>query len=114
MEIAEHVLSWLRQEERWLLVIDNLDDINVLSTSNLDLTNVVATLISQTGPQQHTLITTINPNSGIPADGLEVPVLDPADAVNLLFTLSKIAITGSSSESKQAYQIGIRISAYSN
>ena len=106
IEIAEHVLSWLRQEEKWLLVIDNLDDINVLSTSNLGHTNVVATLVPQTGPQQHTLITTRNPNSGgIPADGLEVPVLDPTNAIDLLSTLSKIAIAASSSESKQAYQI---------
>lgn len=88
MEITKHVLSWLRREEIWSLAIDNPNDINVLSTSNLGLTNVVARLVSQTGPQQHTLITTRNPNSGaIPADGLEVPVLDPADAVDLLLTL---------------------------
>ena len=95
VEIAEGVLSWLRQEQSWLLVIDNLDDINI-----------AAGFLPQTGPHQHTLITTRNPNSaGIPAEGLEVPLLDPTDSVDLLSTLSNIAIIANSSESEQAYQI---------
>ena len=103
VEIAEGVLSWLRQEQSWLLVIDNLDDINV-----------VAGFLPQNGPHQHTLITTRNPNSaGIPAEGLEVPLLDPADSIDLLSTLSNIAIIANSPESEQADQIvrGIRIFA---
>ena len=83
VQIAEGVLSWLKQEQSWLLVIDNLDDINV-----------AAGFLPQTGPHQHTLITTRNPNStGIPAEGLEVPLFDKAGSVDLLSTLSKIALS---------------------
>jgi hypothetical protein len=41
IEIADHVLSWLRGNQNWLLVIDNLDDINILSTRNLGVQNIV-------------------------------------------------------------------------
>ena len=52
------------------------------------------------------LITTRNPNSdGIPAEGLEVPLLDPAESVHLLCTLSNIAMISNSSQSTQANQI---------
>jgi tetratricopeptide (TPR) repeat protein len=96
VEIVEGVLSWLRQTQSWLLVIDNLDDINV-----------AAGFLPQNGPHQHTLITTRNPNSaGIPAEGLEVPLLDPADSIELLSTLSNITIVeNSQAESVQADQI---------
>ena len=89
------MLSWLRQEQSWLLVIDNLDDINVATG-----------FLPQNGPQKHTLITTRNPNSaGIPAEGLEVPLLDATDSIDLLCTLSNIAIIANSPESEQADQI---------
>ena len=92
VEIAEGVLSWLRKEQSWLLVIDNLDDINVATG-----------FLPQNGPQKHTLITTRNPNSaGIPAEGLEVPLLDAADSIDLLCTLSKIVIIPNSPENVQA------------
>ena len=52
VEIAEGVLSWLRQEQSWLIVIDNLDDIDVATG-----------FLPQNGPHKHTLITTRNPNS---------------------------------------------------
>src|SRR5437879_3420947 len=41
IEIADRVLSWLRQDQNWLLVIDNLDDINILSTRNLGVLNII-------------------------------------------------------------------------
>jgi tetratricopeptide (TPR) repeat protein len=92
IELAEGVLTWLRQKQSWLLVIDNLDDINV-----------AAGFLPENGEHQHTLITTRNPNStGIPAEGLEVPLLDPADSVDLLSTLSNIS---NSSQSTQANRI---------
>jgi len=95
VEIAERVLLWLRQEKHWLLVIDNVDDINVM-----------AQLLPQNGPHQHTLITTRDPNSaGIPAEGIEVPLFDPAESVELLCTLSMIDNITCSSESVQAAQI---------
>ena len=94
-ELAEAVLSWLRQERSWLLVIDNLDDITV-----------VKGLLPHIGPHQHTLITTRNPNSaGIPAEGMEVPLFDPMEAIDLLSTLSKITVTENSGELEQANRI---------
>jgi hypothetical protein len=56
IEIADRVLSWLRENQSWLLVIDNLDDINILSTRNLGVKNTVQILLPQCGLQQHTLI----------------------------------------------------------
>jgi hypothetical protein len=95
VEIAEYVLSWLKREKSWLVVIDNLDNINVVDG-----------FLPETGLHQHTLITTRNPNSaGIPAEGLEVPLLDPEDAVDLLSILSNITIAPNSPESQQAGQI---------
>ena len=97
IEVAEKVLIWLRQEESWLLVIDNLDDIDV-----------IVGFLPENGPQNHTLITTRNPNSdGIPAEGLEVPLLNVLDSIDLLSTLSHIEISTESetAESLQTRQI---------
>ena len=95
IDLAEGVLSWLRRERSWLIVIDNLDDITIASG-----------FLPQTGPLQHTLITTRNPNAaGIPAEGLEVPLPDTTDSVELLCTLSNIAIITNSLESEQATHI---------
>jgi hypothetical protein len=95
VEIAEGVLSWLQQEQSWLLVIDNLDDIDIASG-----------FLPQTGPHQHILITTRNSNStGIPAEGMELPLLDATDSVDLLSTLSNITVMANSTESGQAAQI---------
>ena len=106
VETAEAVLSWLSQERNWLLVIDNLDDINVVSRNNLDDVNVVQKFLPPTGPHQHTLITTRNPHAvGIPAEGMEVPLLDREESIDLLSTLSKITIIPDSPESEQANQI---------
>ena len=92
VEAAEDLLHWLSQERSWLIVIDNLDDIDV-----------VTGFLPQNGPNKHTLITSRNPNAGgIPAEGLEVPLLDPADSINLLSILSNIDIVVNSSESAQA------------
>ena len=95
VDIVEGVLNWLRREQSWLLVIDNLDDIKV-----------VAGFLPQTGPHQHTLITTRNPNStGIPAQGLEVPLLNTTESIDLLYALSNITITTNSPEREQAERI---------
>ena len=95
VEIAEGVLSWLRQRQSWLLVIDNLDDINVATG-----------FLPENGPQKHTLITTRNPNSaGIPAEGLEVPLLDAMDSIDLLCTLSKVVNIANSPENIHAARI---------
>jgi tetratricopeptide (TPR) repeat protein len=94
-EIAEAVLLWLRQQQSWLLVIDNLDDITVAGR-----------FLPENGPQKHTLITTRDPNtSGIPAEPFEISLLDPEDAVELLSTLSNIPILPNSTELEEANKI---------
>ena len=94
-EIARAVLVWLRQTGRWLLVIDNLDDITVVDN-----------LLPENGPGEHTLISTRNPNSaGIPATGVEVPLLDHDDAVALLSTLSGLPVAPGSPEESQVNEI---------
>lgn len=94
-EIAKSVLSWLRQQQSWLLIIDNLDDIQVANG-----------LLPENGPQKHTIITTRNPNAeGIPAEPLEVPLLDVDSSILLLSTLSKITVQPNSPEESQAAEI---------
>jgi Cdc6-like AAA superfamily ATPase len=81
IEIAKDVLRWLRQESSWLIIIDNLDVIEIIDG-----------FMPQNGPGKHTIITTRNPNAeGIPAQGLEVPLLDHNNAVELLWKLSMVA-----------------------
>lgn len=79
-QAARAVLAWLRQEDEWLIVLDNLDDITIANG-----------LLPETGPRKHLLITTRNPNTdGIPAEGLEVSLLSLDDAQRLLIRLSKV------------------------
>ena len=93
--IAEAVLSWLKREQNWLIIIDNLDDIKIANG-----------LLPESGPEKHTLITTRNPRTiGIPAEPLEVPLLSPQDSVDLLSALSNIAVQPNSDEEKQACKI---------
>src|ERR1700737_4895147 len=80
VEVAKAVLSWMQQEESWLLVIDNLDDISVADG-----------YLPQIRKGGHTLITTRNPESwNIPAEGIEIPVLGEDAAIELLCIRSKI------------------------
>ena len=89
VEVAERVISWLEQEEGWLLVVDNLNNIKVLSmgqNSNLKLL-----LLPSTGDLQHTLITTRNPHYGdIPAQGMEICKYDRDASIQLLYKSSRI------------------------
>ena len=96
IEIASEVILWLRDQQSWLLVIDNLDDIKVANG-----------LLPENGcRQQHTIITTRNPNTmGIPAEPLEVPLLDADDCIDLLSNLSKIVAHPNSIERRQAAEI---------
>jgi len=78
--VAKFVLSWLRQQKNWLIVFDNLDDITI-----------VKHYLPKRGPDQHTLISTRNPNAdGIPARGLEVPLLEVEESIQMLCHLSKM------------------------
>ena len=104
--VAEQVISWLNRTQNWLLVIDNLDNINVLSTHNLGGQNIISTLLPQSGPGHHTLITTRNPSAEhIPAQGEEVPLFDECESIDLLSSLSDIPLPPNSPETKFALQI---------
>ena len=52
-EIAERVLNWLYKSKDWLLILDNLDDINIAD-------GYIPRLRAGGG---HVLITTRNPNN---------------------------------------------------
>lgn len=94
-EIVKAVQAWLRRQRRWLLVVDNLDDIQIAKNS-----------LPENGPGEHTLITTRNAfSSGVPAEPLEVPLLDKEDSIELLSNLSNIAISPGSLEEQQAANI---------
>src|SRR6266496_177169 len=72
-ETAKLVVKWLEEQTNWLLVIDNLDDISVIDG-----------FLPSTDCNGHTLITTRNPSTeGIPAQGIEVKVLDIETAIQL-------------------------------
>jgi tetratricopeptide (TPR) repeat protein len=74
------VISWLNQQERWLIIFDNLNDATVIDG-----------LLPNVSPGRHILFTTRNPNSDeIPAEGLEIGVLNLKDAVDLLSLRSRI------------------------
>jgi hypothetical protein len=71
--IAKTVLAWLRTQEKWLLVVDNLDDVSV------------ADGLLPAMDRGHTLITTPNQDAKrIPAEGFEIPVLSSADAIEIV------------------------------
>lgn len=82
-DMARAVLEWLGERDRWLLVLDNMDDISVAG-------DYLPSLRSGGG---HLLITSRDPNAiGIPAEGLEVDVLDVSDAKTLLLRRSNLQI----------------------
>ena len=73
-EVASELLRWLPQVSRWLLIIDNLDDMKVLQD-----------LVPSGTATGHVLITTRSANlRGLPAYTFEVPVLSPKEAAELL------------------------------
>jgi len=102
MAIAEQVLSWLTARKDWLLVVDNLDDFDILSTGNIDMPsggNMFQRLLPVGGPRQHTLITARNRYvEGIPAQGVEMSLLDEEAAIQLLCSLSRLTASPGSKE----------------
>jgi tetratricopeptide (TPR) repeat protein len=88
--LAEQVLRWLNEEENWLLVFDNLDDVAVVDGYLPDIS------------RGHTLITTRNQHyDQIPAEGMEVGILESEDAVNLLLIRCKVAVDGADGPDEQ-------------
>jgi hypothetical protein len=90
VEIAEKVITWLESEGNWLLVVDNLDDLKTLSTTNEP--NGKAILLPRLGKQnQHTLITTRSRYAdGIPATSKEVNKFSSEESLRLLYELSRL------------------------
>jgi tetratricopeptide (TPR) repeat protein len=94
-QIAETVKSWLRTEESWLVVVDNLDEYEVAKG-----------LLPENTLGKHTLITTRNPKTtAIPAESLEVPLLGEEDSIDLLLTLSTVASNPTLQQKEQALLI---------
>ena len=89
-DVAKSVLSWLNQQQGWLLVIDNLDDVSV-----------VEDYLPERSLGRLTLVTTRNPNSDeFQAEALEVGVLDNDDAIALLSIRSKVTAINDSPQVK--------------
>ena len=83
-DIAESVLHWLRVNENWLLIIDNLEDVAVISG-----------YLPESNGSGHTIITT-SKTDNIPATELEVSEMDHDTAVS--FLLKRIHVTAPSEE----------------
>ena len=80
-ELVRGVTSWIEKQWRWLLVIDNLDD--VFTLEGITLPEPMSNDIS--------LLTTRNSiTSGMNAHGLKVTLLDPEDAIALLLLESGV------------------------
>jgi len=89
-EVTITVLEWFNTHENWLLVIDNLDQIEVIDG-----------YLPIQSKGRHTLITTRNPYSDhIPAEGLKVGELDLDDAIELLLLRSRVGAAGETSGAK--------------
>jgi hypothetical protein len=81
-EIARRMLKWLNQNDNWLLVLDNVDDVNV-----------VQGLLPEIISGGHTLITSrVGDVALIPAEGLEVTLMEESHAIELLARVSKSTI----------------------
>jgi len=94
-EVAQSVIRWLDAQENWLLVIDNVDDVNVLHG-----------YLPTRSFGKHTLITTRNRHAeDIPAKGLEVGIFNVNDAVELLLTRAGLCEVGHEPEDKAAREI---------
>src|SRR5579859_8035327 len=94
-QAAKAALNWLAGQESWLLIIDNLDDISVAKG-----------YLPEIHKGRHTLITTRNPNATkIPAEGVEIPVLGEAAAIELLRIRSKKDLGYSAAEKLQAAEL---------
>ena len=89
-QLATQVLRWLNNQDNWLLVIDNLDDVEVIDG-----------YLPITSQQRHVLITTRNEHyHQIPAEGLKVEELGVDEAIELLLARSQIGPIGNTPEGR--------------
>jgi NB-ARC domain len=81
--VVNAVQLWLQGIQSWLMIFDNVDDITV-----------VQGFVPKVGAREHVLITSRDSNvAGIPAEGMEVPILEPEEAIRLLHLVSDIEIS---------------------
>ena len=79
--VAIDVLIWLKQQQSWLLVLDNLNDISVVQDYLPDPSSL-----------GHVVITSRDPNAtGIPAQAFEVGVFSKEEAKELLLLRTDLA-----------------------
>jgi len=96
-QTVEHVMAWLEQQSSWLIVIDNLDDINVIDG-----------FLPVNSNRKHTLITTRNPSAeNIPAQGLEVDLMSSSEA-SMFFLIRAGFRSDSQSHADEAGKIAQR------
>jgi len=77
-EIARAVLRMLESKTKWLLIFDNLDNIHIADG-----------YLPRTHRSGHVLITTRNKNcDGIPAEGVEINLLNSNESISLLLQRS--------------------------
>lgn len=95
LEIAKSVLDWLKVTKSWLLVIDNLDDITI-----------VEGYLPAINWDGHTLITTRDKNSdGIPAEGIEVTLMNEEDSLQFFQRRVRLSDTSSTRFQDEARRI---------
>lgn len=94
-DVARAVLTWLEKQSGWLLVMDNMDDIEV-----------AVGYLPEMLQGGHTLITTRNPDHlTIPAEGLQIPIFDEEASIQLLSLRSQIDLTDDPSAIAHAAEI---------
>ena len=107
IDIAMSILFWFGQNENWLLIIDNLDDINVIFINNLDLQNIIIILLSmKLNSRRQTLIIIRNPNiDNISIQILKILLFDKSELIDIFSFLFNISVLLKSVESEYAEKI---------
>jgi hypothetical protein len=89
-QVVESVLAWFREHDKWLLVIDNLDDIHLLGDPRSE--DLQLCYFPDAAPGRHTvLITAAHPNNlGDLVQGLEIGNLEVEEATKFLLHRSQL------------------------
>ena len=102
-DVPNAVLQWLRKQNKWLLVLDNLDDISAVMGN-----------LPELPCEGHVLITTRDQSSIRPlAEPFEIDVLDRSEATDLLLLRADLVvgdtIPGSGNIKVEASKIAIEL-----